>query len=42
VEDLQPAPEFVAEVAAVLGIEGADHGYAAALALEDALVLARE
>jgi hypothetical protein len=42
VEDLPPAPEFVAEVAAVLGIEGADHGYAAALALEDALVLARE
>jgi hypothetical protein len=42
VEDLPPAPEFVAEVAAVLGVEGADYGYAAALALEDALVLARE
>jgi hypothetical protein len=42
VEDLPPAPEFVAEVAAVLGVEGADYGYDAALALEDALVLARE
>jgi len=42
VEDLPPAPEFVAEVAAVLGVEGADYGYEAALALEDALVLARE
>jgi hypothetical protein len=42
VEDLLPAPEFVAEVAAVLGVEGADYGYDAALALEDALVLARE
>jgi hypothetical protein len=42
VEDLPPAPEFVAEVAAVLGVEGADYGYDAALTLEDALVLARE
>jgi len=42
VEDLPRAPEFVAEVGAVLGVEGAVHGYAAALALEDALVLARE
>jgi hypothetical protein len=42
VEDLPPAPGFVAEVAAVLGVEGADYGYDAALALEDALVLARE
>jgi hypothetical protein len=42
VEDLPPVPEFVAEVAAVLGVEGADYGYDAALALEDALVLARE
>jgi hypothetical protein len=42
VEDLPAAPELVAEVAAVIGVEGAVHGYAAALALEDALVLARE
>jgi hypothetical protein len=42
VEDLPAAPELVAEVAAVMGVEGTVHGYAAALALEDALVLARE
>jgi hypothetical protein len=42
VEDLPAAPELVAEVAGVIGVEGTVHGYAAALALEDALVLARE
>jgi hypothetical protein len=42
VEDLPAAPELVAEVASVMGVEGAVHGYASALALEDALVLARE
>jgi hypothetical protein len=42
IEDLPPAAELVAAVAAVLGVNGADHGYAAALALDDALALARE
>jgi hypothetical protein len=41
-EELAPASELFADIARVLGIEGAEHGYAAALALEDALVLARE
>jgi hypothetical protein len=42
IEDLPPAAELVAAVAAVLGVNGAEHGYAAALALDDALALARE
>jgi hypothetical protein len=29
-EDLSPAPELISEVAAVLGVEGAGHGYAGA------------
>lgn len=40
-EDLAPAPELVVEVAAVLGVEGADHGYAGAEAVPGAVVLAR-
>jgi hypothetical protein len=40
-EDLAPAPELVVEVAAVLGVEGADHGYAGAQAVPGAVVLAR-
>jgi hypothetical protein len=42
IEDLPPAAELVAAVAAVLGVNGAEHGYAAALALDDARALARE
>jgi hypothetical protein len=42
IEDLPPAAELVAAVAAVLGVNGAEHGYAAALAIDDALALARE
>jgi hypothetical protein len=41
VEDLPAAPEFVAEVAAVLGIEGADHGFAAAGRIPGALEVPR-
>jgi hypothetical protein len=42
IEDLPPAAGLVAAVAAVLGVNGAEHGYAAALAIDDALALARE
>jgi hypothetical protein len=42
VEDLPPAPEFVAEVGAVLGIEGADRGYAHAGEVPGALWVSRE
>ena len=41
VEDLPPAPELVREVAAVLGIGGADHGYAAAGRIPGALEVPR-
>jgi hypothetical protein len=41
VEDLPPAPEFVAEVAAVLGIEGGDQGYAGAGRIPGALEIQR-
>jgi hypothetical protein len=41
VEDLPPAPELVAEVAAVLGIGGADYGYAAAGRIPGALEVPR-
>jgi hypothetical protein len=41
-EELPPAPELVAEVATVLGVEGADHGYAAAQAIPGAVALPRE
>jgi hypothetical protein len=42
IEDLPPAADHVATVAAVLGVNGAEHGYAAALARDDALAVARE
>jgi len=41
VEDLPAAPELVGEVAAVLSIEGADHGYAAAGRIPGALEVPR-
>jgi hypothetical protein len=41
-EELSPASELVAEVAAVLGVEGADHGYASAEAIPGAMSLPRE
>jgi hypothetical protein len=41
-EELAPAPELVAEVAAVLGVEGAEHGYAGAETVPSAVVLPRE
>jgi hypothetical protein len=41
-EDLAPARELVTEVAAVLGVEGGDHGYAAARDVPGAIALPRE
>jgi hypothetical protein len=41
-EDLSTAPQLVAEVAAVLGVEGAEHGYESAQALQSAVVVTRE
>jgi hypothetical protein len=41
-EDLSPAPELIGEVAAVLGVEGAGHGHAAARSTEGAVILTRE
>jgi hypothetical protein len=41
-EDLAPARELVIQVAAALGVEGGDHGYASAADVPGALVLARE
>jgi hypothetical protein len=41
-EDLAPAQELVIQVAAVLGVEGGDHGYAGAADVPGAVVLARE
>jgi hypothetical protein len=41
-EDLAPAPELVVEVAAVLGIEGADHGYVDAGEVPGAVWVSRE
>jgi hypothetical protein len=41
-EDLAPARELVTEVAAVLGVEGGDHGYAGAGDIPGAVALARE
>jgi hypothetical protein len=40
-EDLAPAPELIERIASVLGVEGAEHGYAAALALPSAIVVTR-
>jgi hypothetical protein len=40
-EDLSPAPQLVAEIAEVLGVEGAGHGCAAAHSTEGAVILAR-
>jgi hypothetical protein len=40
-EDLAPAQELVTDVAAVLGVEGGDHGYAAAGRIPGALELPR-
>jgi hypothetical protein len=41
-EDLAPARELVTEVAAVLGVEGGDHGYAGAGDIPGSVALARE
>jgi hypothetical protein len=41
-EDLAPAKELVTEVATVLGVEGGDHGYAAARDVPGAIALPRE
>jgi hypothetical protein len=41
-EDLAPAQELVADVAAVLGVEGGDHGYAGAGDVPGAVAVARE
>jgi hypothetical protein len=41
-EDLAPARELVTEVAAVLGVEGGDHGYAGAGDVPGAVALERE
>jgi hypothetical protein len=41
-EDLSPATELIGEVAAVLGVEGAGHGYAAAASTEGAVFLTPE
>jgi hypothetical protein len=40
-EDLAPAPELVTQVAAVLGVEGGELGYADALAVPRGLILPR-
>jgi hypothetical protein len=41
-EDLSQATELIGEIAAVLGVEGAAHGYAAAHSTEGAVLLPRE
>jgi energy-converting hydrogenase Eha subunit B len=41
-EELPPASELVGRVAAVLGVEGAEHGYSSALLDETAIVVTRE
>jgi hypothetical protein len=41
-EDLSPAPELIAEVASVLGIEGAGHGCAGALEAPESIHVPRE
>jgi hypothetical protein len=41
-EDLSPATELIVQVAAVLGVEGAAHGYADARSTEGAVILTRE
>jgi hypothetical protein len=41
-EDLAPAQELVTQVAAVLGVEGGDHGYSSAADVPGAIALARE
>lgn len=41
-EELPPAPELVAQIAAVLGVEGAEHGYADAGTVPGAIALPRE
>jgi hypothetical protein len=41
-EDLAPAPELVTEVAAVLGVEGGEHGYAGAGEIPGAIAVPRE
>ncbi|HXL44204.1 MAG TPA: hypothetical protein VN960_09120 [Gaiellaceae bacterium] len=40
-EELAPAPELIERIASVIGVEGAEHGYAAALALPSAIVVTR-
>jgi hypothetical protein len=41
-EDLSPAPELIAEIAAVLGVEGAAHGCAGALEAPESIHVPRE
>jgi hypothetical protein len=41
-EDLAPAQELVTDIAAVLGVEGGDHGYAGAEAVPGAVGIRRE
>jgi hypothetical protein len=41
-DELPPATELLAQVAAVLGVEGAEHGYGGAEAVADAITLPRE
>jgi hypothetical protein len=41
-EDLPPATELAAELGALLGVDGAEHGYAAAGAIPDAVDVPRE
>jgi hypothetical protein len=41
-EDLSPAPELIGEVAAVLGVEGAEHGYVGAADKPGSVDLPRE
>ena len=41
-DELSPAPELVAELSSLLGIEGGEHGYAAAAAIPGAVDIPRE
>jgi hypothetical protein len=41
-EDLPPAQELVARIARVLGVEGAEHGYAGAISIDGAVIEKRE
>lgn len=41
-DELTPARELIGEVAAVLGVEGAEHGFAGAEAIADAIAVPRE